>query len=193
MDFTGLTLTKIDAQSIIKPFDCGDIDLNEFLVSKAVHYKKELLAVTYLLENENRTIAFFSVFNDRVRISEDDFASKNAFKKFLKGFVSHPKRHLRDYPALKIGRLGVCNQIQKGGIGKAIIDFIINLAVKQNNYCACKLLIVDAYVQSLGFYERKGFQYLADKNNSMNTREMYLDLTPYYLDKASIPVILHAN
>lgn len=32
------------------PFDCGDEDINDFFVSQAMHYQKELLAVTYFLE-----------------------------------------------------------------------------------------------------------------------------------------------
>lgn len=180
MDFTELSLIKVDATTIIKPFDCGDPDLNDFLLLKAIHYKHELLAVTYILENEERTIAFFSIFNDSVRVQEKDFASKSSFKRFLKGMVSHPKRHLEYFPALKIGRLGVCNQTQKGGIGKTIVEYIIALAIKQNEDCACKLITVDAYAMSLKFYERRGFQYFTERDSNKDTRQMYLDLTPYF-------------
>ena len=179
MDFTGLSLIKINHSTAIKSFDCGDSDLNDFFLQKAKDYRNELLAVTYLLENEERTIAFFSIFNDSVRVQEKDFASKSAFKRFLKGLVSHPKRHLEYFPALKIGRLAVCNQTQKGGIGKAIIDFIVDYAMKQNEDCACKLISVDAYSQSLKFYERMGFTYFTDDDSGKDTRQMYLDLTPY--------------
>ncbi|NLR79076.1 GNAT family N-acetyltransferase [Chitinophaga eiseniae] len=190
MNFTGLTLTKIDTQSIAKTFDCGDTELNEFLLSKALHYKNELLAVTYLLKDKERTVAFFSVFNDSLWIREQDFVSKSAFKKFRRGIVSHPKRHLEYYPAMKIGRLGVSNQVQKGGIGKGIIDWIIGLAVKHNNECACKLITVDAYAQSTRFYERNGFQYLDHMDKNVDTKQMYLDLTPYVNTMPESPIVL---
>jgi len=64
MELAGLSLLKVDITTIIKPFNCGDDDLNDFLSSKAKHYQQENLAVTYLLEDEMRTIAFFSIFND---------------------------------------------------------------------------------------------------------------------------------
>ena len=54
MELAGLSLIKVTTDTIIKPFDCGDEDLNNFLVSKAKDYQKELLAVTYILENEER-------------------------------------------------------------------------------------------------------------------------------------------
>ncbi|WP_109694442.1 GNAT family N-acetyltransferase [Chitinophaga deserti] len=179
MDLTGFTLRKVNPEYSLKPFDCGDQDLNEFLTQKAIHYRKELLAVTYILENEDRTIAFFSIFNDSVRVQEKDFASKSAFKKFLRQLLTYPKRHLEYIPAIKIGRLGVCSQTQKSGIGKTIIDFIIAIALKLNDECACKFVTVDAYAQSLGFYERRGFKYFSENDAGKDTRQMFLDLTLY--------------
>ena len=113
MTAAGSTLIKVNSQLVLKPFDCGDKDLNEFLTHKAEHYRKELLAATYVLENEDRTLAFFSILNDCVKAQEQDFASKSAYKKFKQQLVSYPKRHLSYFPAIKIGRLGVCAQTQK--------------------------------------------------------------------------------
>ncbi|MEO5562387.1 MAG: hypothetical protein ABIR18_03105 [Chitinophagaceae bacterium] len=117
MDLTGLSLIKVNSKAIIKPFDCGNEDLNSFLREKAINYSNELLATTYVLENEERTIAFFSILNDSVKVEDVEFASKSAFKRFLSELVSHPKRHLKCFPAIKIGRLAVSNQIQSRGIG----------------------------------------------------------------------------
>ena len=179
MDFSGLQLIKINEDTSIKPFDCGDLDLNDFLLSKAKDYSKELLAVTYILEDNEKTIAFFSIFNDSLRVQEAEFASKTSFKRFLSGLTPHPKRHLRYFPALKIGRLAVNNNIQKSGIGKSIISFIIDLAIRQNDHCACKLITVDAYDQSLRFYEKMNFEYLTDIDKGKDTRQMFLDLKPF--------------
>jgi hypothetical protein len=179
MNLANLSLLKVGAATVFKPFDCGDEDLNNFFIEKSKHYKKELLATTYLLENKERTIAFFSLFNDSLRVQKEDFASTSAFKRMLQDIVTHPKRHLKYFPALKIGRLGVCSQTQNCGIGKFIIDFIIDLAIKQNEECACKLITVDAYAESFGFYERKGFKFLTDNDKNKDTRQMFLDITPY--------------
>jgi hypothetical protein len=178
MEISDLSLIKINKDTTIKPFDCGDEDLNEFLLSKSKHYQNELLAVTYLLENAERTIAFFSIFNDSVRVQDIKFASKSALKRFLASLVTHPKRHLEYFPALKIGRLGVCATTKNRGLGRSIISYIIDLAITQNAVCACKLITVDAYSQSLGFYEKIGFIYFTDADEVEDTRQMYFDLTP---------------
>ena len=34
---------------IIKPFDCEDEDLNEFLFQEAIPYRKEMLATTFII------------------------------------------------------------------------------------------------------------------------------------------------
>lgn len=132
MELAGLSLNKIDSNTVIKPFDCGDEDLNDFLSSKAKLYQQENLAVTYLIEDETRTVAFFSIFNDSLKVEESFFASKSALKRLLSQLVTHPKRHLRYFPALKIGRLAVDNVNKKGGIGSSIIRFVISLAIEQN-------------------------------------------------------------
>lgn len=178
MPLAGLSLIKLNETTVIKPFDCGDEDLNDFLISKSKPYHKELLAATYLLEDKEETIAFFSIFNDSLRVQEKYFASKSAFKRLLSELVSHPKRHLTYYPALKIGRLAVKSNTQKKGIGTTIISYIIQVALSQNDACACKLITVDAYAESLQFYEKKGFVYFTEKDKGKDTRQMYLDLTP---------------
>lgn len=179
MDFSELSLIKVDSSTIIKPFDCGDDDLNEFLLEKAILFQTQLLAVTYVLENRERTIAFFSIFNDSLRVEEADFVSKTKLKEFLSHLVPHSKRHLKTFPALKIGRLAVCKQVQKGGLGRKILDFIIDIAIKQNDNCACRLITVDAYAKSIGFYEKMKFSPLTTKDEKKDTRQMFLDLTPY--------------
>jgi predicted GNAT family N-acyltransferase len=179
MNNSSLSLSRITENTVIGTFDCGDEDLNEFLLSKATFYTKELLATTYLLEKDNETLAFFSIFNDNIRVEESSFASKSAFKKFMSQLVSHPKRHLEYFPAIKIGRLAVNQNIQSSGTGRQIINFIIDLAIDLNQKCACKFISVDAYKQSLVFYEKMGFKYFSNNDEQEDTRQMYLDLTPY--------------
>lgn len=178
MDFSGLLLVKITGTTKIKPFDCGNPDLNDFLQTKAIVYSNELLATTYLLESETETVAYFSIFNDNIRAQEIDFASKSALKRFLAEIVPYGKRHLEYFPAIKIGRLGVRNSTQRQGTGKAIISFVVDLALTQNQNCACKFISVDAKSGSVGFYKRLKFNFLTDNDKLEETRQMYLDLTP---------------
>jgi len=161
---------RIDYSTAIKPFDCGDKDLNEFLLEKSKHYQQELLATTFVFEDEVQTLAYYSIFNDSFRIEDVSFESKNAFKNFLRLLLPHPKRHLKSYPAIKIGRLAISKQTQKSGLGRKIMDTIISYAVKQNEYCACKFILVDAYKDALGFYEKMQFKYFSDNDAKEETR-----------------------
>lgn len=42
---------------IIKPFDCEDEDLNEFLFQEAIPYRKEMLATTFVIEDDNQPLS----------------------------------------------------------------------------------------------------------------------------------------
>lgn len=178
MNLDELSLIRVDENTIFKPFDCGDPDLNEFLLFKSKAYSKELLATSFIIEDSSNTVAFFSLFNDSLKVQEKDFASKSAFKRFLSEIVTHPKRYLEYFPAIKIGRLAVNDKIQKSGLGRQIVNFIIDYAITQNKTCACKFITVDAYNASLAFYEKIGFKYLSENDKGKDTRQMNYDLTP---------------
>jgi predicted GNAT family N-acyltransferase len=182
LELKGLSLIKLEENTVIKPFDCGDSDshkdLNDFLFNKAKNYLKEHLATTFIIESEDITYAYYSVLNDSLRVEKMDFASKSAFLRFLKNLVSHPKRHLINFPAIKIGRLAVNKNIQISGLGKMIVNNVIEYAINLNETCACKLITVDAYSQALGFYEKLGFEYFTESDAEESERQMFLDLTP---------------
>lgn len=46
-----LRIRKLQPNEVINSFDCGDQDLNEFIVDEAPYYRTALLAVTYVLES----------------------------------------------------------------------------------------------------------------------------------------------
>jgi hypothetical protein len=41
MAFSEFNFYKINESTIFKPFDCGDEDLNDFLLSKAIQYQRD--------------------------------------------------------------------------------------------------------------------------------------------------------
>lgn len=67
---------KMKLGETIESFDCGDTDLNDFIVNEAHHYRKALIAVTYVMENctTGEIICYFSLANDRISIT--DFKEK---------------------------------------------------------------------------------------------------------------------
>lgn len=51
-------LRKLNETTTIKPFYSGDEDLDDFLLSDAVAYYKQRLAVTYIIETRTKTVAY---------------------------------------------------------------------------------------------------------------------------------------
>ena len=117
------TIHRMAEQEIVAAFDCGDEDLNGFILTDAPLYRKEKLAVTYTVfekSNHNHIVAFFSLSNDRISIS--DFDSKTKYNRFSRRFNNH--KRLKSYPAAKIGRLGVSESLKGMNIGSMLLKFI---------------------------------------------------------------------
>ena len=66
MNIQDYSFIKLESESEIKSFNCGDADLNDFLFHDAKNYNEHLLAKTYILQTDSNTIAYFSLFNDSV-------------------------------------------------------------------------------------------------------------------------------
>ena len=172
-----ITIELLRENHPIKPFDCEDDDLNDFLFNKALLYQKELLATTFVIESEKRTLGYYSVLNDSLQLKEEDFPSKSKYKKFLTHLIPHPKRHLKSVPAVKIGRLAIDKACKGMGLGRLIIRNLIADCVKLNQQIACRLITVDAYKGALTFYQKLGFEFLTEKDNNEDIRQMFFDLT----------------
>ena len=61
-----MRLIKIEDTENIKPFNCGNDDLNGFLLEDARFYREKLIANTFIMEDDDETIAFFSLLNDKI-------------------------------------------------------------------------------------------------------------------------------
>lgn len=170
-----LQLVKLTADHEIKPFDCGNPDLNDFLVNDAKGYDRHLISVTYLLESNGKTVAFFSVCNDKVTTDDTTKTVLNRFKRKL------PRsKHRGDYPAVKIGRLAVSKEYCGKGHGRRMLNYVKHLFIT-NNRTGCRFITVDAYARARTFYEDNKFEYFqpADKLKKIpdtDTVLMYFDL-----------------
>lgn len=176
----GLSFFQLKENYPIKPFDCEDDDLNDFLFNKALLYQKELLATTFIIEDKERTLGYYSVLNDSLQLKEEDFPSKSKYKKFLSHLshlIPYPKRHLKSVPAVKIGRLAIDKTYKGKGLGRIFIRNISDDCIELNKKIACRLITVDAYREALPFYQRFGFEFLTEKDEQEDIRQMFLDLT----------------
>ena len=99
-----LSFLLLTEEHIIKPFDCEDEDLNDFLFNEAILYQKQMLATTFIVENSERTLGFYSLLNDTMQIKEELFPSKSQYKKIVSGLLPHLKRHLKSIPSFDNSR-----------------------------------------------------------------------------------------
>lgn len=175
---SSLPFERLSDSHAILPFDCGDEDINDFFVSQAMHYQKELLAVTYFLEDGENTVFYFTLSNDKVTALE----SSKGFWRKIKSLFPHSK-HRKDYPAVKIGRLGVSKLYQRTGDswGTKIIDYIKHWMVSENK-TGCRFITVDAYRSAVPFYLKNGFMFMGTderlryESGAAATVAMYYDL-----------------
>lgn len=165
---------KLSAVERVSYFNCGDDDLNDFIMNEASAYRKALLAVTYVFEEKGtrRVAAFFSLANDKVSLS--DFGNKTEFNRFRKVRFVNEKR-LKSYPAAKLCRFGVDESIKGQSIGTILLKFIKSYFVVENK-TGCRFLTVDAYSNAIPFYLKNGFVPLNDKDKTEDTRLLYFDL-----------------
>ena len=169
-----MRLVRLEEIDTLKPFDCGDEDLNGFLSDDARYYEDQYLAYTYVLEDEQATIGYYSLLNDK--ISQTTF-TKSLWRQMRKN-LPHEK-HLGSYPAVKIGRLAVGSVYKGEGFGTRLIGAIMRMLFMQKGNSACRFLTVDAYRDAVPFYEKNGFKkMLNDKEikEEAHTIPLYLDL-----------------
>ena len=170
-------IKRLEIGEYIEHFDCGDDDLNDFILNDAPLYRRSLLAVTYAMAEKADTshvVAFCSLANDRVSLS--DFESKTDFNRFRKSRQFPLEKRLKNYPAVKICRLGVDKSARGLSIGSGFLDFIKYYFLTDNK-TGCRFITVDAYIAAIPFYEKNGFRPLnSDDCDSTYTRLLYFDL-----------------
>lgn len=156
-------------------FDCGDTDLNEFLLDDALPHQMDLLTVTYLVKHQDSVVAYFSVLNDK--ISVEQFPTKSQFRK-LQRLLHHRKRGYKSYPSVKLGRLAIDKNLKGSGLGSQLLNYIKVLFISGNK-TGCRFITADAYKHAVGFYAKNGFTPLSEKPEDSQTELMYFDLKPY--------------
>ena len=143
-------------------YDDADSDLVEFYMNDAKRLQDESIVKVFNAFYNERFVGFVAYTP-----SEIHFTSLKKEDKLA------PFSH----PALKIGRLLVCNSVRGCKIGSHILTFVIAKAIKFNEDLPFRFIIVDSLPQSIGFYEKNGFRDSGvkrgrDKDQSL----MYIDI-----------------
>ena len=160
LDCSKLKIIKAD-KDILRSveFDCGDEDLNEFLLEDSFINIDNSLSKIYLCLYENKVVAFFSLSADSIKINE-------------KLEIAY-----RTYPAIKIGRLAVHKDFQGMHIGSILIDWVVGFCLELRKDIGVRFISVDAYnrERTISFYNGNLFEALHPKKNK-NNMPTYRDL-----------------
>ena len=160
-----------------KPFNCGNADLNGFLLEtdkhhhNATRHAEELLSETYVaVDNNDKIIAYFSLLNDKI---ERGFTEPSIWNKLSRKIPNAKKRS--SYPALKIGRFAIDSNYQHLGIGKELIR-IVQMWTAQDKKTGCRFITVDALTCAIEFYKKCDFFVLQNTEPEKETTPMCFDL-----------------
>jgi GNAT superfamily N-acetyltransferase len=137
-------------QEAMAAFDCHDDDLNDFVRNDCYRYQEQCLSHTRLARDKQTGIivGFITLLSDSIILETKE-------KKHL--FDFHKK--VVQFPALKIARLGVRHEAQRGGVGVSLLNYAIGVASRLNYdlNVGCRFITVDAYPQSVSWYQQHGF------------------------------------
>lgn len=162
LDCSKLKIIKADKKILSSiEFDCGDDDLNEFLLIDSISNIENSLSKIYLCLYEDTVVAFFSLSADSIKINKQ-----------LE--INYPM-----YPAIKIGRLAVHKDFQGMSIGSILINWIVGFCLKLRSEIGIRFISIDAYNQekTKSFYIKNLFKELQpNKNKNRNNIPMYRDL-----------------
>jgi len=149
IELSDLEIVDIDHQKFdCSTFDCADADLNDFLKSDCLNYIAHGLSYTKLALLNGEIIGFVALLADSISL---EIAERQ--------WLIKTNVHVTHIPALKIGRLGIGKTRQGQGVGRALMKYSLGVAIRLNLdlRVGCRFLTVDAYPDSVGFYEKLGF------------------------------------
>ncbi len=152
-------------------FDCGDKDLNEFLLEDAKHFLEKRIANTFILEDDGRIAAYFCLLNDKISRLE---VTNSQWKKVKDSFPDGKK--FCSYPTIKIGRFAVSLDYRGQNVGTELMRGIKYLLNTEQSRSAFRFITVDAYLSAIPFYEKNGFKPLTKKDEDDHTRLMFFDM-----------------
>lgn len=166
-----MRVVPLTSDYVFRVFDCGDSDLNEFLLQDAKLFLEKRIANTFILEDEGNIVAYFCLLNDKVSRLE----ITNSRWKTIKDSFPENKR-FRSYPSIKIGRFAVSLDYRGKNIGTDLMNMIKDFLMNEQSRSAFRFITVDAYLSAVPFYERNGFKLLSQKEEGDQTRLMFFDI-----------------
>ena len=174
--YSDLSFTPFKAETAaIMSFDCGNDELNEFLrTDEVTEFEREHLGKTTLVYCHGELAGYYTIYADSL---ERTYVRKH-------GSLSKASAmHVKSIPAIMVGRLAVDRKWQGKGVGKAILERIAMYALDNSHHLGIRLILVQARLDAVPFYEKSGFVAVpadlreeAKRMRTKGTRTLFLDI-----------------
>ncbi len=127
-------------------FRSGDPDIDRFFQKYAGQNQfRHHIGVTYVAEDSGGAIAGFCT------VTVGTVEGESLPQVMRKKLPSYP------LPVLRLARLGVDERAQGAGLGRALLAFVLRLALRLSEEYGCLGVVVDAKPAAVAFYEKFGF------------------------------------
>jgi len=149
-------------------FTCDDEDLDDFLRTDAWRLQEHHVVQTFVAIYDGELAGYAAVLVNSVELKP------NERKRIALHFNDHPI-----VPALKVARLAVSHGLRSTvrGLGEELMRVAYDRAITLSEYAGCRLITVDAYPKSVGFYEKLGFRLSrAERYSGQEHPSMWFDV-----------------
>jgi GNAT superfamily N-acetyltransferase len=160
-----LRIVPLAKGSDISSFSSSNEDLNDFLKSDATKSQGDLISRTYLCLWHEHLAGFFTLVTDTIEvklIEQDDGIDGYTYQK---------------YPAIKIARMAVDENLSGTGIGRYLLLSAVGKVHHISEEVGCRYITVDSKREAIGFYEKNGFK-IIKKYENRRFPPMYLNMYP---------------
>lgn len=161
LDFSLVKTERLAKYHNLSNFNCGDEDINDFIKNDALIYQEKKLATTTLFIYAGEIIGFFSAATDSLKLIPPEKEEHKIKDKPLK-----------EFPAIKIARLGRDERHEGEKVGTNILKWAIGYILNCSQMIAVRFVTVDAYHNRVSWYESYGFKKNEDKHYIKKTEQV---------------------
>ena len=161
LDFSQVKAVRLAKYHDLSNFDCGDKDINDFIRDDAITYQENNLATTTIFIYNEEIIGFFSAGADSLKLVQPEKEEHKVDKK-----------PIREFPAIKIARLGRDVKYKEQEIGKDILKWAIGYILECSKMIAVRFITVDAYHEKFPWYQEFGFKVNLDEHYTKKTQHV---------------------
>lgn len=147
IDIEKIQIEPYDGKRNLSNFTCGHTDLDEFLKEDSIQQKEIMLNSTYLIIYDDNIIGFFTLSTDKIKLNNLENEYKQHFK--------DKNITYKEFPAIKLGRLGILEKLKGNGIGTFLINWIIYYSIGMSKNIGFRFITIDAYLgKPYEFYKK---------------------------------------